>query len=41
MLNESQSQSGSIPVDEIKFGELRKQLEAGFLISSYFQEIKD
>ena len=41
MLNESQFQSGSIPVDEIKFGELRKQLEAGFLISSYFQEIKD
>ena len=41
MLNESNFQSGSIPVDEKKLGELRKQLEAGFLISSYFQEIKD
>ncbi len=41
MMNDSELHSNSIPVDEKKLGQLRKQLEAGFLISSYFQEIKD
>ncbi|MCH7819371.1 MAG: hypothetical protein IIB40_07400 [Candidatus Marinimicrobia bacterium] len=41
MLNKSKFQSDSYSIDEIKLGDLRKQLEAGFLISSYFREIKD
>ncbi len=40
-MNETHLHSSSIPVDEKKLGQLRQQLEAGFLISSYFQEIKD
>ena len=41
MLKETRIQPGTLPVDEIKLQELRAQLEAGFLISSYFQEKDD
>ena len=41
MLKETQIRPGTLPVDEVKLRELRQQLEAGFLISSYFQEKDD